>query len=59
MKFSKDKRLLAAYQQLHDDLSQVIEDPALGQALKDAIGYYHYTCIVDQLVYINGIAEGK
>ncbi len=49
-KGSKDQRLLALYQQLHDELSLIIEDPSTGSKLKSAIGERLYTHIVELLV---------
>ena len=56
MKFSQDQRLLALYQQLHDELSQLIEDPETGVRLRDAVGQHKYQTLVDLLEAAANIA---
>ena len=50
MDFPKDKRLLAIYQQLHDELSQLIEAPETSEKLRAAIGKNTYNHLVDLLM---------
>lgn len=55
MTFSKDKRLLAIYQQLHDELSQLIETPDTSDKLRAAIGDKAYHNLVELLISAAGI----
>ena len=50
MTFPKDKRLLAIYQQLHDELSQLIETPETSEKLRAAIGDNAYHHLVELLI---------
>jgi hypothetical protein len=46
---TQEQRLLAVYQLLHDELSQIIEEPTSSDKLKAAIGDYKYQYLVELL----------